>query len=753
LPVGGTISCLTTFTPISAGVITLTTTADSSTPDSNANNNTATTLVDVGQVTPQPDSATTPINTPVSINVVANDGASGTTIDPSSVSVPASGPGAPAHGSVSCNGAGVCTYTPNTDYSGTDTFNYTVCDTAEPRRCGTTTVTVVVGPKANDDGASTPINTPLNGNVTGNDHYPPNSTFTATSVPGHGSVTMNADGSYTYTPAANYSGPDSFTYKVCEPEPNETLCSTATVNITVGNGTLSANPDSASTPYATAVTSSVLTNDTASGAPIDPSSLSVVGNPANGTASCDTSGHCTYTPNAGFSGTDTYTYRVCDQTTPTPNCATAVVTVVVGPQANDDSATTSINTPVNANAASNDHYPPNSTFTATSAPGHGTVTMNADGSYTYTPAVNYSGPDSFTYKVCEPEPNQALCSTATVHITVGNGTLSANPDSAQTPFNTPVKIDVLANDSSNGAPLDPSTLAAATTPVHGAVSCDATGCTYTPNTGYTGTDTFIYTICDKTTPTANCTTATVTVQVGPKANDDALTTSINTPKNGTVATNDVYPPGSTFTQVTPPGHGTLTLATDGSYTYTPANNYTGTDTFTYKVCEAAPNQALCSTAMVTVNVGAGVADMAASAATTQTVSVNTPLTVVTRCTNNGPQIAVNATCAVTGVASAATVCTPGMPVAALAVGAVITCTTSFTPAQAGTYTLTTTAASDTPDSNAGNNVASSVVTVTAVVPTDPPVPAPIDARWMLTLMALLLGASAATRARSIRSGQ
>jgi uncharacterized repeat protein (TIGR01451 family) len=165
------------------------------------------------------------------------------------------------------------------------------------------------------------------------------------------------------------------------------------------------------------VTINVTANDTAAGSTINPASV-VPTQPAHGTVSCDASGNCTYTPNAGFTGIDTYTYTVCDNSGPPARCGSTTVTIAVGPKANDDTVSTSQGSPVNGNVSGNDVYPPGSTFVVATNPVHGTVAMNADGSYTYTTANGYNGTDSFTYTVCEPAPYQALCSTATVHVTV-----------------------------------------------------------------------------------------------------------------------------------------------------------------------------------------------------------------------------------------------------------------------------------------------------------------------------------------------
>ena len=152
-----------------------------------------------------------------------------------------------------------------------------------------------------------------------------------------------------------------------------------------------------------------------------------------------------------------------------------------------------------------------------------------------------------------------------------------------------------------------------------------------------------------------------------------------------------------------------------------------------------------------ITVAAGVTDLQANGAPTQTVSVNTPVTVVTTCANNGPLAAVNASCTVTGIpasaaststggaaATAGTTCTPATPVANFAIGAVITCTTKFTPTQPGTYLLPTAVSSDTPDSNPANDTAPSTVIVTGTQPSQPEaIPVPVGSRWMLVLLGLL----------------
>ena len=101
--------------------------------------------------------------------------------------------------------------------------------------CATATVDLFVM-KAEDDAATLIPGMPLNGSVGGNDKVPPGATFsgpTSGGEPAHGTVTMNPDGTYVYTPSPGYVGDDSFKYQVCAPNPNggAPVCVEAVVRI------------------------------------------------------------------------------------------------------------------------------------------------------------------------------------------------------------------------------------------------------------------------------------------------------------------------------------------------------------------------------------------------------------------------------------------------------------------------------------------------------------------------------------------
>lgn len=576
---------------------------------------TATVVITVNgeAVTTKPDEAGTAHGTPVLIDVAAND--SGLGLNRASTERMSD----PAHGTVTCNAEG-CTYTPNADFSGTDEFTYKICNSNRPTpSCAIETVTVRVGPKAVDDEGKTKVNAPLNESVAPNDIYGQGSRFSKKSEPAKGTVTVSADGTYTYTPKENFVGEDSFTYEVClppDPQTDPKLCATAIVRITIVGGDVVAEPDMASTPHGTAVAVDVARNDSADGTTLNRSSTTVAGQPTNGAVTCDANG-CTYTPNAGFSGEDKFTYRICDNSS-TPNCDTAEVTVKVGPKAEDDSVRTPVNTPVSdGNVAANDAYGPGAIFKRKSGAANGWVTLNSDGTYTYEPNENFVGEDVVVYTVClppDPQPDSNLCSETTLRITVEGGEITTAPDNASTSHDQPVHIDVAGNDHSSGTEFDHGSLKPGTPPINGTVVCDADGCIYTPNPGFSGEDEFTYEICDSNIPTPTCSTNEVTVAVGPKAVDDSASTPANTPVSGSVAGNDVYGPGSVFKQKSDPANGSMKLNPDGSYTYTPRPDFVGNDSFTYEVCLPPDPQAdpvLCSTATVLITVervqgGAGI---------------------------------------------------------------------------------------------------------------------------------------------------
>lgn len=184
-------------------------------------------------ITAAPDFDATPKNTPVTTTVLYNDKAVGGTIDPATVTVT----GNPSHGGTSVDSTGKITYTPTTDFVGTDTYTYQVCLTGGTP-CTTTTVTVKVGDPAitaKDDNDRVPpgggtVTTPVLTNDTpvGSELDP--ASITIVTPPAHGTAVPNPDGTVSYTPGTGYDGPDEYTYQVCLKNPKE-ACATAKVKL------------------------------------------------------------------------------------------------------------------------------------------------------------------------------------------------------------------------------------------------------------------------------------------------------------------------------------------------------------------------------------------------------------------------------------------------------------------------------------------------------------------------------------------
>ena len=596
---------------------------------------TATVTVTINSVNDVPvavnDVNSTNEDTPVNGNASTNDTPSG---DGGNVWSLVGSNGGATNGTVSMNPDGSYTYTPNANYNGTDVFTYEVCDALIPQKdCSTATVTVTINsvndvPVAVNDANSTNEDTPVNGNASTND-TPSGDGGNVWSLIGinggatNGTVTMNPDGSYTYTPNANYNGTDVFTYEVCDALIPQKDCSTATVTVTINsvNDVPVAVNDVNSTNEDTPVNGNASTNDTPSGDGGNVWSLvGSNGGATNGTVSMNPDGSYTYTPNANYNGTDVFTYEVCDALIPQKDCSTATVTVTINsvndvPVAVNDVNSTNEDTPVNGNASTND-TPSGDGGNVWSLVGsnggatNGTVSMNPDGSYTYTPNANYNGTDVFTYEVCDALIPQKDCSTATVTVTINsvNDVPVAVNDVNSTNEDTPVNGNASSNDTPSGDGGNVWALVGINGgATNGTVTMNPNGTyTYTPNANYNGTDVFTYQVCDVT---PDCSTATVTITINsvndvPVAVNDLNSTNEDTPVNGNASSNDTPSGdgGNVWSLVGINGgasNGTVSMNPDGSYTYTPNANYNGTDVFTYQVCDATPD---CSTATVTVTI-------------------------------------------------------------------------------------------------------------------------------------------------------
>jgi VCBS repeat-containing protein len=310
---------------------------------------------------------------------------------------------APAGLSITNNGS--FEYTPPANFCGVVGFTYDLFDGKAGSGIASVTIDVKCvndAPVAGDDGNTTDEDTPASGSVGANDTDVENNplTFAKASDPADGSVAFNVDGSYTYTPNGNFCGSDSFTYRANDGKADSNVA-TVTIVVNCVNDAPAAADDANATDEDNPVTGSVGANDT--DVENNPLTFAKASDPTDGTVTFTADGGYTYTPDGNFCGTDSFTYTANDGKA---NSNTATVTITVRcindpPAANDNSHVTPEDTPVPGTATASDVDGPSASYTVLAGPANGTLTLNVNGAYTYTPNANYHGPDSFTFKVVD----------------------------------------------------------------------------------------------------------------------------------------------------------------------------------------------------------------------------------------------------------------------------------------------------------------------------------------------------------------
>ena len=515
------------------------------------------------------------------------------------------------------------------------------------------TVTVTIqgtndGPIALPDTAATNEDVPVTFAVLGNDSDPDGDVLTVTGAtvdPTKGTVTVNPDGTLTFTPASNVNGPVTITYTISDGH-GGTTTTTATVNIApiadpaiLGTGTGTVKED---TPAQTTASGTLSIIDPDAGQATFQPQTNVAG--TYGTFSVATTGAWTYAidntkPNVqalkeGESKTETFTVQSIDGTTTTVTIN--VVGTNDGPVASPDTASTNEDVPVTFAVLGNDSDPDGDVLTVTGAtvdPTKGTVTVNPDGTLSFTPAANVNGPVAITYTIADGH-GGTTTATATVNIApiadpailgTGTGTVKEDTPAQNTASGT---LSIVDPDAGQAA-FQPQTNVAG---AYGTFSVATIGAwTYTvDNTkpvvqalkeGETKTETF-------TVQSVDGTPTTVTINVvgtndGPVANNDTASTNEDVPVTFAVLGNDSDPDGDTVTvtgATVDPTKGTVTVNPDGTLTFNPAANVNGPVAITYTISDGHGGT---TTATATVNI-APIADPAILGTGTGTVKEDTP---------------------------------------------------------------------------------------------------------------------------------
>jgi len=557
----------------------------------------------------------------------------------------------PANGSLTLNADGSFDYTPDANFNGSDSFTYVANDGSADSNTATVSINVTSiddVPQAADDSYNVAEDGILN--VTGlgvltNDIDADGDSLSATLVSGttNGLLTLNSNGSFSYTPAAKFHGSDSFTYEVSDGR-GDTTQATAVITVTsVNDGPVATGEafshDEDNTLNITAA--GVLLND--SDADGDTLSAVLVSGAANGSVTLYADGSFDYTPDDDFYGTDSFSYVANDGTSDS-NLATVSIMVDPvndAPVAANDNLVTNEDTVLLINASSllsndNDVDLDSLAISSVSQPSHGTLTDNGNGTYTYSPTLNDYGPDSFGYTISD---GNGGTDSATVSITVtpvndtpttsGISDVTVDEDSSPTDVNLFTAFSdiedldgdlVLSITGNTNSGLFTSTSIAA-----GVLSLNyAANANGSSDITVRATDTGGLFVESTFGVTVN------PVNDAPVADSQSVMVKQETSRSITLTGSDIDGDALSFSIVVSPTSGTLT-GTGATRTYSPDTGFTGSDSFSFIANDGTDDSA---TVSVTINVAANNIPVADA----QSVNVNEDGSVSITLTGSDPDL-------------------------------------------------------------------------------------------------------------------
>jgi hypothetical protein len=566
------------------------------------------------------------------------------------------------------------TYAPNANYTGSDSFTFKAYDGGLDSNIATVSLTIGAVndmPTADSQTLNTMEDTALLIGLSAVDIDSAGLIFSIVANPVNGilgtlsasncvasGLGSNCSATVTYTPAANYNGPDSFTFKVSDGTLDSTV-STVSISIVpvndppvVTNGTALTNEDKPVliTLGATDIDSATLTFSIVGGPGYG--SLGTMGPPlctnvpnGTGTPGAYCTASLTYTPHANFGGADSFTFKVNDGSSDS-NLGTVALTVNAindAPLAANDFYSTDINSPLTLSAPGvlandNDLDSPTTGLTVVLviAPSNAaSFTLNPNGSLSYTPAANFVGTDRFTYKINDGA-NDSNEATVTVAVLPANDALVAINDFYSTERDTALSVEasgVLANDNGIDTAAANSTAILDTGPTHAlSFTLNPDGSfEYVAQANFIGNDSFSYKFNDGSADSnvAMVTIAVMAPNTFPVAKNDSESThedaARSIPAPGVLGNDSIaLMSNSTAVLISSPRHAlSFTLNADGSFNYTPQNEYNRTDSFSYRLYDGTnfSNVAMVNIEVVPVN------DLPVAQAQSVSTNQNTPVIV------------------------------------------------------------------------------------------------------------------------------
>ncbi len=575
--------------------------------DDAGNSGTATVFVTVLPLNDNPtaraDSAETASDAPITIDLLANDS------DPDGDTLHLVQVGEAAHGVVSINADDTVTYQPLSNAHVRDFFPYRVTDAQGGSAAGIVYINLAALPDAphpQPDVIAVDEDTSKLLQVLANDGDD-TLQIVGVSTPQHGTATIDHAHAIRYTPVHHYTGEDHFAYTVRD---THGLTATAHISLTVRPvvDTPVANPIFAASSNSRAPIGEIEVLDHAVNHDNEELHIVSFNQPEHGVVTLNPDDTFHFEPNDGFVGFVDFEYTLSSSRSHQgEGDQIGTVTLAVGVpldtlDAPPETATTTERTPITINPLPNVQGDIGNIALIGMQRRAGMAQGNADGTITYTPPPNFTGTDVITYTVTDEQGN-TVTGVITLTVDAANRAPLASADFTTTPEDTPITVDVLANDvdrEGNGL-----TLVAALQPNVGTATLDAGKITYTPPPNFFGVATFGYIVRDGHDHTNVGVVRVIVTGVNdaPTARDDRAFTNEDTRTFiGVLANdNDVDHDWLTVTASDPP-HGTVIVTPVGTLNYLPDEHFHGTDVISYTVRDP---HGLETTAVVTVTVGQG----------------------------------------------------------------------------------------------------------------------------------------------------
>ncbi len=496
----------------------------------------------------------------------------------------------PDHGTVSIQSNGI-QYSPSNNYHGTDAFTYTIGDGIDTSVAAIVNVTVSAvhdAPVASNatltlEEDHTGLVFDISNYIEAGDAEVLADAYTIVSQPGQGSLNGTV-----YTPNTNFNGLDAITFKVTDTSDADSNTATLTFNVTpvhdapvASNGSITTSEDHSG--IAIDFSSFVVAGD----ASILDDAYNIVSQPGHGSFN-----GMTYTPDANFYGIDSFTFKATDTFGVVSNVATITLTVTAvhdAPIASNATLTleedhTGLTFDISNYIEAGDAEVLADAYTIGSQPGQGSLN-----GMVYTPNANFNGLDTISFKVTDTSGAESNEAILTFNITTINDLPIASDDILSI-ARTSSPLYLTANDSDVDHALSTMTINIQSQPLNGVLSISNTDVTYLVNSDSQAvSDSFTYSLTDPSGGDSSVAQVELTISdaVAPTANLDVVSVmedSANNPFN--ITNNDSGERSfSAIEIVNPSAHGSTTI--DGlSVIYTPDSNYSGMDTFTYRVTDS-----------------------------------------------------------------------------------------------------------------------------------------------------------------------